>query len=138
MNNARPICPGVPSLASGWSLELQACGVRKLTSEEAAMLHTVKEDLNYICGGPIFPSGHELETKIGVRSDLSCANEVASQYYACKRGFPTVCYHCVSKDPPPVSLDTRSRFQSVHPACTPCLQRGIRLRTRGEKKMKGK
>ena len=100
MNNARPICPGVPSLASGWSLELQACGVRKLTSEEAAMLHTVKEDLNYICGGPIFPSGHELETKIGVRSDLSCANEVASQYYACKRGFPTVCYHCVSKDPP--------------------------------------
>ena len=99
MNNARPICPGVPSLASGWSLELQACGVRKLTSEEAAMLHTVKEDLNYICGGPIFPSGHELETKIGVRSDLSCANEVASQYYACKRGFPTVCYHCGSKDP---------------------------------------
>ena len=110
--------------------------VKKLTQADAAAITQMKEDVNCVCGGTVIPSDDPLSKKVGTRLDIACTSEVSSHYFASKRGLPPVCYKCGCVNPLPISAETAARYQSVHPLCQECKNKGFSLRTRGERKVR--
>ena len=64
-----------------------------------------------------------LELSSEVRSEPNMIVH-ANNNIVSKRGLPLVCFKCGSASPLPVAEEVSSKFQSAHPVCQECFQRG--------------
>ena len=82
---------------------------KKLTMEQVQQVEAAKEDVDFVCGGNLFPEEHPLHRIVGLRTDISCNSHVSPLFYSCKRGFPPACYACGDKNPLPVADAVRTQ-----------------------------
>ena len=107
---------------------------KKLTNERTAQLSAAVEGMHYVCGGPLYQHDHLLVSVAGARSDFICNSDVIPHYFFYQRAFPQVCHACGDKHRQLIPQALAQKHQSVHTQCTSCLEKGVKHRTKDEKR----
>ena len=103
--------------------------------EQVQQVEAAKEDVDFVCGGNLFPEEHPLHRFVGLQTDISCNSHASPLFYFCKRGFTQACCASGDKNPLPLADAVRAQYQSVNPLCQVCRDQGLQLRTRGKRKV---
>jgi hypothetical protein len=73
---------------------------KRLTATQNQQLERLLDDLQFTCGSPLVPEGHELWGVVYSNEKLLCAADVCTAYYESfeRLALKEVCMHCVRFD----------------------------------------
>ena len=97
-----------------------------LTYREKIAVQMIRETEVYVCGGSLFPSGHEMYKSIVTRESLTCDNAIENAYYgATTIKMVDICNHCGGVSGSPLLNDDsirelKRKYTRVRPICASC------------------
>jgi hypothetical protein len=97
--------------------------VAVLKDAEKVTIKAHTEEIDYVCGQPLFIEEHVMQETVVVKEGLTCQTPVQPVYYS--SGYQAVCAFCGEKDSDEMVeneeiADLKRNFQTVHPICYQC------------------
>ena len=85
-------------------------------------------EIYYTCGSEILPYNHALYSKVRVRDNLMCNQEIEFPYYSAEVGRKDLCAYCAMEGIQDVNL--KKVYKVVLPLCISCMAAGKKTITR--------
>ncbi len=79
-------------------------------------------EIDYTCGSEILPYNHALYSKVRVRDNLMCNQEIEFPYYSAEVGRKDLCAYCAMEGIQDVNL--KNFYKVVLPLCISCMAAG--------------